>query len=209
MMRLLSGVIAATAMFAATTSASAVNELRFDVNSLTIATSGGGAFGGLIHTGTLTLTGDANTFLAGVLIDGSPVAFSYSTIALSGTITLDGGSVTGGSFSVTIDGTEIYSSSILGGSGSVNTQAGQGFTIDGLTFAGAFSTTSWAGVDVTIWDAAEPLHGSFLNIAYNPGVTGVDVDSDMEVFVVIPLPSAAGLASVGLIGLASRRRRSL
>jgi hypothetical protein len=209
MMRLLSGVIAATAMFVATTSASAVNELRFDVNSLTIATSGGGAFGGLIHTGTLTLTGDANTVLAGVLIDGSPVAFSYSTITLSGTISLTVGAVTGGSFSVTVDGTEIYSTSILSGVGSVNTQAGQGFTIDGLTFAGAFNTTSWASVDVSPWDAAEPLHGSFLNVAYNPNGSGLDVDADMEVFVVIPLPSAAGLASVGLIGLASRRRRSL
>ncbi|MHC4975155.1 MAG: hypothetical protein ACYTF7_00960 [Planctomycetota bacterium] len=179
---------------------------------MTIATAGGGAFGGESHTGTLNLSADGNTFLAGVLIDGVPVAFSNTTIALAGTIDLNNGDVTGGSFSVTIDGTEIYSASISGSVGSVNTQAGQGFTIDGLTFNGLFNTSSWANVDVSTWDDAEPLTGSFLNFAFNPDGNGIDADSDMEVYIyarAIPLPATAGLATVGLMGLSTRRRRSI
>ena len=212
MKRVLSAAIAAVVVTVASTSASAVSKLQFDVNGLTVDA---GASFGLSHTGTLTLSGSGTlaglvgTQLAAVLIDDLAVPFSWSSISVSGSISLVLGGVTGGSFTVTVDGTDVYTATILTGSGMVNPQAGQGFTIDGLTFMGTFSSTSWAGVDVSAFDAVEPLNGNFLTLSYSPDAAGKDTSADMEVFVVIPLPFTAGLASLGLAGLACRRQRAI
>ncbi|MFG0257711.1 MAG: hypothetical protein ACF8GE_07420 [Phycisphaerales bacterium JB043] len=209
MIRAITTAAASIAIASASTSAFGVNELHLDVNSITVSTAGGGAFGGTSHTGTLLLSGDVTTTLADILIDGVSQAESYSTIAVSGSITLVGGAVTGGGFTITIDGTETYSASIVSGVGAIVAQPGQGFLVGGLTFGGFFNTTSYASVDVTPWDSAEPLHGSFLNFSYGPDGSGVDTDSDLDVYILIPTPAAAGLATVGLAGLTLRRRRAL
>jgi hypothetical protein len=203
------GVVAGAACaFAA--SAQANTLLQIDLNSLTATASSAGFSTGF--TGTISLAHDANSTLNGVKIDGTSqtIGAGFVLSSLSGSITTVAGAVTGGSFSVSVfDGftTDTYSASIVAGSGSINSQAGQGFTIDGLTFSGFFSSSSFAGVDVTLWDSNEPLTGSFLNFAFDPGAGTTDSDADLDVFVVVPLPASGGLCLAGLLGLAGARRR--
>ncbi len=203
------GLIALGA-FAITGVAHANTLLQIDLNSLTATASSAGF--STSFTGTISLSDDANSTLNGVKIDGTSqtIGAGFVLSSLTGSITTVGGAVTGGSFSVSVsDGftTDTYTASIVAGSGSINTQAGQGFTIDGLTFSGFFSSTSFAGVNVSVWDSNEPLTGSFLNFAFDPGAGTTDADADLDVFVVVPLPTGAGLGLAGLIGLAGVRRR--
>ena len=203
------GVVAAAACaFAA--SAQANSLLQIDLNSLTATASSAGF--STSFTGTISLSHDGDSTLNGIKINGvdQTIGAGFVLSSLTGSITTVGGTVTGGSFSVSVfDGftTDTYSASITSGSGSINTQAGQGFTIDGLTFSGLFSSTSFAGVDVTLWDSNEPLSGSFLNFAFDPGTGTTDSDADLDVFVVVPLPASGGLCLAGLLGLAGARRR--
>lgn len=185
--------------------------LQIDLNGLTATASSAGF--STTFTGTISLAHDANSTMEGIKINGASQTLGAGFVlsSLSGSITTVGGAVTGGSFSVSVfDGsvTDTYSASISAFSGSINTQAGQGFTIDGLTFSGFFSGTSFAGVDVTLWDSNEPLSGSFLNFAFDPGTGTSDSDADLDVFVVaVPLPTGASLGLAGLIGVGAMRRR--
>lgn len=201
---------AAVAMLAGAGVASATTELQIDVNALT-ATAGPGF--STSYTGNVTLTTNVNSMLAGMLIDGVGQSFNGTLDDFNGTINLVNGAVTGGSFSVDVlesDAVTVntYSASIMSGAGAVGTQAGQGFTIDGLTFAGAFTSATFAGVDVSPWFNAQPLTGSFLQFAFSPDAQGVDTQSDIDIFVTVPLPAGGAMAFVGLAGLAGVRRRS-
>jgi hypothetical protein len=203
------GLIALGAL-ALTGVAHADSLLQIDLNSLTATASSAGFSTGF--TGTISLSHDANSTLNGIKIDGTTqtIGAGFVLSSLSGSITTVAGAVTGGSFSVSVfDGftTDTYTASIVAGSGLINSQAGQGFTIDGLTFSGLFSGTSFAGVDVTTWDSNEPLGGSFLNFAFDPGAGTTDSDADLDVFVMVPLPTGAGLGLAGLFGLGAMRRR--
>jgi len=165
------------------------------------------------YTGTVDLTTNSNTGLAGILINGVGQSFAGTLDAFSGSIELDGGMVDGGSFSVSVleaDNVTVntYSASIVSGEGQVNPQAGQGFSIDGLTFQGAFTSSVFAGIDVSDWFDAQPLPGSFIQFAFNPNAQGVDPDSDVDIFVTVPLPAGGAMAFAGLAGLASVRRRT-
>lgn len=202
-------VLAAGAAFAVAAAASADSVLQIDVNGLT-ATAGAGF--GTGYTGTLTLSHDADATFNALKIDGvdQPVGAQWSLASFAGSITLSGGVVTGGSFQVDVTDTVVvdtYSASIASGSGMVNTQAGQGFTIDGLTFNGLFGASTFAGIDVSPWHSAQPIGGSFLNFAFMPDAQGVDEDADIDIFAVVPAPGGAGLGLAGLAGLAGLRRR--
>ena len=222
----------------ALTSASMVlasNELQIDVNSLRVqvmdngftgptasdstgfalgdAVTRGGAFG-TTFTGSISMADDATSNLAGLLCDGVPLLSTGSLFDFTGQIDFVGGVVNGGSFTVTVLESDLvtmnsYTASIAQGVGQINTQAGQGFSIDGLTFAGMFSSSIFSGVDVSRWDDAEPLFGSFIQFQFNPNANGVDDETDIDIFVVVPLPTAPALAGVGLAGmlLGVRRRR--
>lgn len=200
------GVIAAAGL--AATSAQAAGVLQFDVNSITAAASGPFSTG---FTGSVALSSDSNSTLAEILINGTSQNIAAGQLgSFTGTIMITAGVVTGGSFSLSDTGGNTYSASIQNGSGLVKTSAGQTgpFTIDGLTFMGMFNSSTFAGVDVTAWDSAEPLGGSFLQFTFGPtGPNNTDTDADIDIFVVVPLPAPAGLATAGLIGLAAVRRR--
>ena len=49
---------------------------------------------------------------------------------------------------------------------------------------------------------------ALLQFAFSPNAQGVDTQSDIDIFVVVPLPAGGAMAFVGLAGLASVRRRS-
>ncbi len=206
-------MLAAAALvgFGATNAANAEQVLQFDVNSLTATASGPFGTG---FTGTVTLSDDANSTLTDMLIDGSAQNIAAGQLAdFSGTITIMGGTVTGGSFSITDINGAVYSASIVALSGNVGTAAGQTgpFTIDGLTFAGGFANlmngTDFAGVDVSTWDIPGAIRGSFLEFKFGPNAQGIDTDADVDIFAVVPMPAPAAMAFVGLGGLATLRRR--
>jgi len=175
----------------------------------------GGGFG-LDFTGSISMTDDATSILAGVLIDGMSQSINGTLSTFSGQIDFVNGDVDGGNFTVTVlenDGITLnsYTAQITQGVGDISTQAGAPgqFSIDGLTFEGFFSSDVFAGVDVSDWNEAEPLIGSFIQFKFAPNASGVDTDSDIDIFVVIPLPAGGALASAGLIGLLGVRRRRM
>lgn len=214
---------AAVGIVGASTSLALIT-LQIDVNGLAAqAKDAGGAssaFGGTTHTGSISISHDADSVINSVgIVGGSSFASGangWSISSFTGSILLSAGAVTGGSFSLTVmhtgGETDSYAASIVSGAGSVNTQAGQGFSIDGLTFVGTFTdglaNGMFAGFDITPFLVANGgLTGSFLNFAFNPDAFGFDGESDLDVFINIPLPTSAGLAVCGLAGLAAVRRR--
>lgn len=204
------GAAAAIAALAGAATAEATQTLQIDVNALT-ATAGPGF--GTGYSGTVDLTTNSNSELAGLLINGVGQSFVGTLDAFSGSIELDNGTVDGGSFTVSVleaDSVTVntYTASIVSGDGQVNTQAGQGFSIDGLTFQGAFTSNVFAGIDVSDWFNVQPLSGSFIQFAFDPNAQGVDPDSDVDIFVTVPLPAGGAMAFAGLAGLASVRRRT-
>lgn len=197
--------------------ASAAGIMQLDVNSLNAQAldSGGNAsvFGGTTHTGAIQLSFSASSSLTEVILNGVGQNIASGQLAtFAGTINMVLGQVTGGSFALTLNNTDTFTTSILGGFGQVNTQAGQGFSVDGLTFNGVFSSTTFAGVNIAPWFNTQPLDGSFINFAFNPDAqTGFDSDADVDIFLrtgIIPTPLAGGMAGLGLFGLAARRRRA-
>lgn len=199
--------------------AQAAQTLQLDLNSLTAQAqdSGGAAvaFGGESHTGSISLGMDANAMLAGIQLNGTSIGpvpeDDWSLDSLTGSIALDNGEVDGGSFTITVlnsvtSETDTYSAGIVAGSGDVNDVA-TGFSLDGLTFNGAFSDSTFAGVDVSDWVDNEPLGGSFTHFAFTPDAGGFDNDANMDVFIPVPLPTPAAMGAAGLLGLGTIRRR--
>jgi hypothetical protein len=197
-------------------SAVASPTLQIDVNALGIQAqnAGGGAvaFGGLTHTGSLAISYSAvpPSNIAGVFIDGVNQNFNGTLTGFAGIISLNSGQVTGGSFLVTINGgADTYSCQVAAVGQVATSQSQGGFTIDGLTFNGAFSDNLFGNVNVTPWNTGN-LPGSYLqfNFSLNAGGAGF---ADLDIFVdVVPLPPAAwtGLATlVGLAGVGFLRRR--
>ena len=184
--------------------------VRIDTNNLTTATAGGVAFGGLTHTGTLNVSSNANSTLNSIFIFGNPAGLSAGLASFSATINLVNGFVNGGSLSILATDGSQYNATISGAAGRVNTQVGQGFRIDGLTFSGFFSNlvggTNFAGVNViSPLNGFGPYEGSFLLSSYGPNANGVDQVTQFETYIV-PAPGAIMLmAAAGTLGL--RRRR--
>jgi hypothetical protein len=192
--------------------ATAAQTLQMDMNALGVQVTGtNGApspFGGLNHTGTVNLSAIAGTSaMVGVFIDAVNQNFSGTMTSMTGVVNLTNGNVTGGSISVTVNGTDTYTASIAN-VGYVENYIGGGFTVQGLTFNGAFNSTNFGNVNVTPW-ATGGLPGSFLQFNFAPNANGSGY-ADIDLFVqVIPLPPAAamGVATLGGLMLASRFRR--
>jgi len=160
-----------------------------DLNSLTATKIGG--FNGLSHTGTVVLTADGNSSMNGLLIDGTDQAGFNGVLAdFQGTIDLANGVVTGGAFTITLASGAVYHAMVKPVAGSVQTAAGLNgpFTIDEFMRAGEFNGleggTDFGNVDVSFWNAREPLdNGSFL-LQKLDGAGGTDDDVDIDLFVV-------------------------
>lgn len=203
-------------------------ELQFDLNTITTRitnNTGGGAFDENF-TGSLRLGHNSLSSMARILIDGTSTNFDrdisdgngWALSHFSAKINITDGAVVGGfiyleveSFQNGVRTSEIntYEADIVAGIGAVRRQAGQGFRIDGLTMEGMFSDASFAGVDISPWFNAQPLAGSFINFSFDPGQNpfGEDQNSNVDIFVVVPLPLASviGLAGVGILTLTRRR----
>ena len=193
--------------------------LQLDLNGLGIQAldSGGAAvgFGGLLHTGSIQLFYQPSvSSLASVSV--SPGAgpfidqgFNGELTSVLGSISLVNGLVTGGVISVQVNGggpdPDSYTALVLAASGSVQPYIGGGFTVEGLTFAGAFDDSMFGNVDISPWLAGS-LNGSFLQFNFSPNASGSGF-ADIDAFVVAPAPGTlAGLAAGGLV-FARRRRR--
>lgn len=211
-------LLAVAASLAAGAGALAVTELQIDINSLRAQArfdNGAMGFGGVNHTGSIQLTHTGTSNLAGVLIDGAAQAVAAGLLmSFSGQIDLVNGGVTGGFLNITLNNGDSFTSQIQGGIGQVQFQAGQGFSIDGLTTNGLFSSASFAGVNITPWFNDQPLNGAFINFSFSPNGMGRDNDTDIDIFLPadedrpeIPAPLAGSMAGAALLGLAARRRR--
>lgn len=196
--------------------ATAAQTLQMDLNALGVVVANGAgagsAFGGLNHTGSVSLSAVLGvSTMAGVFVNGISQNFSGTMTSMTGLIQLTNGNVTGGSLSVTVNGTDTYSAQIAT-AGYVENYIGGGFTVQGLTFNGMFSSNSFANVNVTPWSGGG-LSGSFLQFNFAPNANGTG-SADLDLFVnapVIPLPPAAsmGLTVLGGLMVAGyvRRRR--
>lgn len=210
--------LGAPAAFGATDLALDVNTISMQaVNSFGAAV----AFGGLTHTGAVSLSNGPFSVLASVAIDDVTFATTPGLgLQVRGQIDLLGGLVSGGFIQVLMSDGSLLSTDILGGVGQVTAQAGQGFKIDGLlthtALAGSGSpglSHRFAGVDVSPFLTEAPIVGSFLSFAYSPNRRGTDANADLDIHLqvdgpVVPLPTGACLAIGGLaMGGAVRRRR--
>lgn len=196
-------------------SAVASPTLQFDVNTIRIQTQNAqgqnSAFGGLMHTGSVVFSFQANaTALIGVYIDNANAGFNGSLSNFTGVVNLVSGHVTGGSLSVAVNGgTDSYTCDIVPNLGQVSTYVGGGFKIDGLTYNGQFSDNLFGNVDVSPF-AGGNLPGSFLQFNFDPNASGAGF-ADMDLFVqAVPLPAAAwcGLVGMGMLAAGRRIRKS-
>lgn len=221
-MRLLAA-IAATSL--AAMPALATDTLQLDVNGMTIQVKDAGgsaaAFDGVTHTGSIDF-GIATSGVATTmrvlkelgLGSGFSDEGSQAISGVGGFVSLSSGAVTGGELKFSLVNGDEYSAKIRAGSGMVQTAATPGgFKIDGVTYDGVFTDAEpdnmYGTVDVTQWIAGEPLFGSFLQFNFSPDSTGFG-RSDVDVFVVVPLPTAAyaGLGMLaGVMGLSYTLRR--
>jgi len=217
MQAVIAGAVALSA-----TAAMANQTLQFDLNAAAIQVRDGAGdpamFGGLTHTGSIDFefAGSASLDMA-VQVGNGPfvdAGFTGSVTDLSGSIELDSGAVKGGSLTITIDSGDVYTTSVVDGSGSVKEALTPGgFAIDGLTFKGSFTDAMWGNIDVTDWfdnqDKGQNLAGSLLEFNFDPNDTGAGF-ADVDHFVVVPLPApalAGGAMLAGLAGLGVIRRR--
>ncbi len=205
------------------------SELQFDVNSIStrISVNSTGDPFSENFTGSLRLGHDSDSVLAAVLIDGAYQAFDsarhdgtgWDLSHFSAKINIENGTVVGGYLYLEVeqfsggspDGlTNSYTADIVDGAGRVNHQAGQGYTIDGLTINGMFSDATFAGIDIGRWFGLQPLIGSFLNFSFDPGDNpfGTDENSHIDIFVTVPLPTSVflGLAGVTILPFLRPRR---
>ena len=208
-MRTHSCVVSVVALLA-TAGLSHAGLLQFDLNSLSSQAQGPGGgnapFNGVNHTGAVILASTANSTLADILIDGAGQNIAPGQLqSFSGVINLANGMVMGGGMSFTLTGGETFSAQIQSGVGQVNTQAGQGFRIDGLLSNVTLSADPFAGVSITPFFNGQPLEGAFLNFSFNPGANGFDAVTSLDIFVV-PAPLPGALLAMGGVFAARRRR---
>ena len=224
MRKSLKGAAALTAVFLCAQAGLAQSRvLQFDLNNLGFQAynvlGAPAPFGGLTHTGALDLFDSLpTTQLLAVLIStgGGPfqnqpgAPWNLTDCVLN--INLSNGNVTGGSFSVDINGGpggggDRYSASI-GAAGSVSTYVGGGFKIEGLTLAGSFSDASFGPVNVSDFFSGSPnLQGSFLTFRIQPDANGAGF-ADTDAFVSnVPAPGSMACLAAAVFVACRRRRR--
>ncbi len=209
--------------------AQAETELQFDVNSIStrISSNASGEVFSENFTGSLRLGHDDNSYLSRILVDGANMGFDdarsdgfgWAMSHFSAKINILNGTVLGGFLFLEVESytggladgvTNTYEATFTSGQGEVNRQAGQGYSIDGLTIDGMFSDSTFAGIDISRWFGAQPLVGSFINFSFDPGQDpfGVDENSHIDIFVTVPLPTSVlfGLASLPIFTIIRRRR---
>lgn len=206
------GIVGALALAAG---ANAAPLFQFDLNGFT-ATTSGGTFGAN-YTGSINISRGSGALEAVAILPqgfGGPTQSFVPNSPLSsftGVINLVNGNVTGGNLSVVLANGNQYTTSIGSFGNAVGSQAGGAFTITANTFNGAFSGSTFGGVNVSQWFANQGpgLPGSFLQFRFSPNSGGTTADMDLFVDVV-PLPPAAwtGLATLaGVVAFRRLRRR--
>ncbi len=213
-MRATHGIACALTAALATAGAAHATFIHFDLNSIMV--DAGENFDGTTHTGTLDLSMTVNSVLEAIEVDNVSQSLSGDVATLDGEIVLVNGQVAGGFISFTADNGEEYLATISGNAGQVNTQAGLGYRIDGLTHSGLLDDLiggfSFAGANLsTNIKTFDPINldGSFLLHSYGPDANGldglVDIDIYTQIAVPAPGPAALGFAAAGIAGV--RRRR--
>jgi hypothetical protein len=196
------------AVLGCVSAASASMTLQMDLNALGLQVRDAGgapvAFGGLSHTGSVELSQGAFGYMAGIYVDGVNQNFVGSLTAMSGTIELLNGNVTGGSLTVTVNGADTYTADISN-VGNVSSYVGGGYILQGLTVNGAFSSAMYGNVNVAPWNTGG-LMGSFLKFNFNPDAGGSGY-ADIDLFVnVIPLPPGVYMGAALIGGMVLIRR---
>jgi len=225
-MKFLAAATVGLAMLAgASMSVAQQRSLQFDINNLAFQAfnAGGQAspFGGVSHSGRLDLFDDAvltELLSVSLRVGNNPyqVQNSFTGVLsdMAMSISLAGGSVTGGTLSFDINGGpgsggDRYSATI-GVGGAVSTYIGGGFKVEGLTFSGAFSDGDFSGVPIPDFFAAQGgtfLPGDFIAFKIMPNANGAG-QADTDIFVT-NVPTPGSIACLGLAGIAcfGRRRR--
>jgi hypothetical protein len=215
--------VAATSLAAA--SASAQLTLAFDINGFDyqfLDSSGAAGFGGTDHTGTVewSYRADPATVIAETRIGDegrfgelSPIELGAGLAGFSGSMEFSSGDVMSGSFTVTLDNGDTYTTQVDSASGSIRELTIGGWTLDGLTFDGEFNDEQFGDIDVSEFFAIQGqpglLPGSMFKFRFEPDAAASGT-ADMEVFVTVPLPAAAyaGMVTLaGVMGLSYLRRR--
>ena len=215
--------VAASALAAG--SATAQLTLAFDINGFDYQfrdSSGAAGFGGTGHTGTVewSFRADPATIIADTRIGDEgrfgrldPIALGATLADFSGDMQFNSGDVMSGSFTVTLDNGDTYTTEIDGASGSIRSLTVGGWTLDGITFDGQFNDEQFGDIDVSEFFAIQGqpgmLPGSMFKFRFMPDASASGT-ADMEVFVLVPLPATAyvGMATlVGAMGLSYLRRR--
>jgi len=194
--------------------------------------------GGIVspgYTGTLSVTGDADSVLSfrkvNAVNDLGSAIFTgpgVGGLSFSATLHWTAGVIAAGStisFSVDSNGDGLFdamddsfSAAFVTGTGSIGDQDGDptklrlGAELVSLSVLdGGDAGSDWGG---SVLPASFPA-GSFFQFTINKalinaGAGSMDGDTNVSVFAMIPLPTPVGLASAGLLGLAViRRRRSV
>ncbi len=172
------------------------SELRLELGSLIVQVfpvSRGGFFG-LEFTGGITIEDDGDSVLADIFLDAISADPNAELIDFVGSIAFIGGQVMGGAFAATVSegdergvGFTVYSATMEKGSGSIAFVSGQGFEVTGLTVSNLFSSSSFAGVDISDWTEEGPLSGLFLLKGLDPDGSGLDAGVDLELVVAEPV----------------------
>jgi hypothetical protein len=168
-------------------------------------------FGGPNHDGSIIFSSGSASALDDVLLNGIPQTIAQGQLSLmNGTIDLLSGNILGGFVHVGLANGNEFFTQITPGVGGVIAAPGQGYSINGLYFDAMFSTNSFGGVDITPFFSAQPLTGSFLSFVFNPILMfngeGFDGTADLSI-TLVPSGSAAAALGIGLVGVATRRRR--
>lgn len=199
------GVVGLVCLF--TSQSDAASVLQFDLDGVVV--DAGGAFDETF-TGTLNLYSQSPSNLVGVFMDGVNMtangSFTGVMDSFTGTVHLVGGQIVGGGFSLALAGGDSYGAQIVEGTGMVR-RLRSGYFFEGLTFDGVFSDSTFGGLNIQPWFDAQPLVGNFIEFGYTPDANGYDSTANLDIFVIIPLPTGAGLAAAGLLAAACVRRR--
>lgn len=218
-------VLAAAVAFAVAPSVMAMpvaDEMTLDVNGLGV--SSGLALG---YTGTMTVNNIATTSLNDFRVLTNPGGIVTHPVlngglqSVSGSINFVSGFVTGGSLALTYDNgdstTTTYTANItphaVSGVGQLQTQS----AVLGLlqvsvdTQNGMFDNNNIGGYDITPWTNHQGIGDLLLGSVITFSISPTKQTADMDISVLVPLPSSAlmGVASLASLGVlrACRRRK--